>query len=291
MRIAASAFDLKANISYLPSGIEDDLMATIELVHNGTSRNPLFPSIWKRNTNRTFYEKKPVSSIVLLDLKKSISDISGAKIHFVIEKDELKKLAEIIYKTDRIRTENRSLHEYLGKMIRYSHEEAIETRDGLPLKNLEAGFAGEIFLKATRPWFIMNLMNKAGIGRMVALHSFQGIINSSGVALLTVDGMTPKNFLKGGQAIERLWLTITQKGLSMQPMTAITLFWQRWQLEGKESFAKKHRKLLQDVWEEYQSLFQEVNFSKEGQVMLFRFGYGKEIKYKTYRKDLKHFFK
>ena len=266
-------------------------MASIELVHNGTSRDPLFASIWKRNTNRTFYGKKPISSIVLHDLKKSISDISGAKIHFVVEKDELKKLSKIIYKTDRIRTENRSLHEYLGKMIRYSHEEAIETRDGLPLKNLEAGFAGEIFLKATRPWFIMNLMNKAGIGRMVALHSFQSIINSSGAALITVDGMTTKDFLKGGQALERLWLAITRHGLVMQPMTAITLFWLRWQIEGKKSFAKKHRKLLQDVWEEYQSLFQEVNFSKEGQVMLFRFVYGKEIKYKTYRKDLKHFFK
>ncbi|MFV9644544.1 MAG: ThiF family adenylyltransferase [Desulfobacterales bacterium] len=289
MRIAASAFNLKANIIYLPSDIEDDLMASIELIHNGTSKNPLFPSIWKRNTNRTFYEKKPIPSLVLNDLKKSISDIPDIRLHFVIEKDELKKLAKIIYKTDRIRTENRSLHEYLGKMIRYSHEDAIETRDGLPLKNLEAGFAGEIFLKATRPWFIMNLMNKAGIGRMVALHSFQGIINSSGAALLTVDGMNPEDFLKGGQALERIWLAITRQGLAMQPMTAITLFWLRWQIEGEKSFAKKHRKLLQDVWEEYRSLFPMVDFSREGHVMMFRVGYGEKIQYLTFRKDLETF--
>ena len=289
MRIAASAFDLNANIIHVPSNTEDNLMATLKLIHNGTPRNPLFASIWKRNTNRTFYEKRPVPSIVLNDLKKSISGIPGAKLHFVTEKDELKKLAKIIYKTDRIRTENRSLHEYLGKMIRYSHEEAIEKCDGLPIKNLEAGFAGEIFLKATRPWFIMNLMNKAGIGRMVALHSFQSIINSSGAALLVVDGMTPKDFLKGGQALERIWLAITQQGIAMQPMTAITLFWLRWQIEGEESFAMKHRRLLQDVWKEYQSLFQKVNFFKEGQVMLFRFGYGEEIKYGTYRKDVNSF--
>lgn len=291
MRIAASAFDLKAKINHLPSGVEDDLMASIKLFYNESSRDPLFASIWKRNTNRTFYEKKPITSLVLHDLKKSISDISGAKIDFVVEKDKLKKLAKIIYKTDRIRTENRSLHEYFGKMIRYTHEESIEKRDGLPLKNLEAGFAGELFLKATRPWFFMNLMNKAGIGRMVAFHSFKSIINSSAAALLAVDGMTPKDFLKGGQALERIWLNITRQGLSMQPMTAITLFWKRWQNEGEKSFAKKHRKLLQGVWEEYQSLFREVNFSREGQVMLFRFGYGEKINYKTYRKDLKHFFK
>jgi len=72
----------------------------------------------------------------------------------------------------------------------------------------------------------------------------------------------------------------------LQPMTAITLFWLRWQIEGEKSFAKKHRKLLQEVWKEYQFLFQKVNFSKEGQVMLFRFGYGTEVKYGTYRKNI-----
>ena len=137
----------------------------------------------------------------------------------------------------------------------------------------------------------MNLMNKTGIGRMVALHSFQSIINSSCAALLVVDGMNPENFLKGGQALERIWLSITQQGLAMQPMTAITLFWQRWQIEGEKSFAKKHRRCLHDVWKEYQSLFNKVKFSREGQVMLFRFGYGEKIKYGTYRKNLKHFFK
>ena len=35
----------------------------------------------------------------------------------------------------------------------------------------------------------------------------------------------------------------------------------------------------------------EVNFSREGQVMLFRFGYGKEIKYGTYRKEPDSFLK
>ncbi|MCD4812032.1 hypothetical protein K8R14_05590, partial [bacterium] len=71
--------------------------------------------------------------------------------------------------------------------------------------------------------------------------------------------------------------------------TAITLFWLRWQIEGEKSFVKKHRRLLHDVWEEYQSLFNEVNFSNEGQIMLFRLGYREEIKYGTYRKNVNSF--
>jgi hypothetical protein len=195
----------------------------------------------------------------------------------------------MIYKVDRIRTEHRSLHEHLCKMLRFTHQEAMETRDGLPLKNLEAGLAGEIFLKMTRPWWVMNLVNMFGLGRLVALHSYQGILNSSGVALLTVDGMDSEHFLKGGQALERIWLLLTHKGLMMQPMTAITLFWLRWQMEGEGSFSHKHQKLLRSVWETFRTTFPRVDFSQEGQIMLFRVGYGKEIAFGTYRKDVNTF--
>ena len=80
-------------------------------------------------------------------------------------------------------------------------KEAMEKQDGLPLKNLETGFAGEIFLKATRPWWVMNLINRIGLGRMVALHSYQAILNASAAALLTVRGMEPEDFLKGGSGL------------------------------------------------------------------------------------------
>lgn len=289
MRIAASTFGLKTRIDYLPSGGKDDLMASVELIHGDFEKDPLSDSIWKRNTNRKFYDKRPLPFSVLDDLKKSIAGFPGVKLHFVTEKPDLKKLAKVIYKVDRIRTEHRPLHEHLCQMVRYTHDEAVKKRDGLPLKNLEAGLAGEIFLKVTRPWKVMNLANSIGLGRMVALHSFQGIINASGVALLTVDGRETGDFLKGGQALERIWLTITQKGLSMQPMTAITLFWLRRLIEGEESFAKNHRELLHEVWEEYQLFFPEVDFPKDGNVMLFRFGYGKDIRYGTHRKEVDSF--
>ena len=74
-------------------------------------------------------------------------------------------------------------------MIRFSTQEALAKRDGLPLKTLDAGVAGEIFLKSTRPWWIMNAVNHIGLGRMVALHAYQALRHASAAALLTVAGM------------------------------------------------------------------------------------------------------
>ncbi len=289
MRIAASALGLEARINYLPSASEEDLMASMELIPAEVREDPLFDFIWKRHANRKLYDRRPIPLSTLNGLRESMLDVPGTKLHFLTETVDLKKMAKTIYKADRIRTEHRPLHEHLVRMIHFTDQEALKRRDGFPLKNLEAGRAGEMFLKMTRPWAVMNIVNKIGLGRMVALHSYQAIVNSSSVALLTVQGMEAEDFLKGGRALERIWLNITKDGLLMQPMTAITLFWLRWQIEGEESFAKKHRNLLHSVWEEYRKLFPEVDFSRDGHVMLFRLGYGKEIKHFTYRKDIDSF--
>jgi hypothetical protein len=101
--------------------------------------------------------------------------------------------------------------------------------------------------------------------------------------------MSTSDFLNGGKALERIWLTLTRLGISMQPMTAITLFWLRWLIEGRENFQEKHRQLLAQAWETYKSLFQSVNFDTEGHVMLFRFGFAATSNTGTYRKEAASF--
>lgn len=288
MKIAASMFGLKADIVCLPSD-EKNIMASMKFTRDKIVVNPLSFFIWERHTNRTLYKKAAISPNILNEMQKAISDFSDVKLHFVTGASKLSKLAKIIYNVDRIRTEHKGLHEHLGKMIRYTHDEAVEKRDGLPLKNLEAGDAGELFLKTFRPWRAMNIANKIGMGRMIALHSFLGIVNSSGAALLTVNGKGNENFLKGGMALEKIWLNFTQKELSFQPMTAITLFWHRWQNGRKEDFSENHQKLLTNVWKEYEELFSDVDFANDSHIMLFRFGIGKEIQCGTYRKDISSF--
>jgi hypothetical protein len=70
----------------------------------------------------------------------------------------------------------------------------------------------------------------------------------------------------------------------MQPMTAVTLFRLRWILDGQDGFEAKHRDLLRDLWPKFDSHFPEADLSREGQVMLFRIGYGRGIEFGTYRK-------
>jgi hypothetical protein len=269
----------------------DDHIATLTLAASGRflSKDPLGGLLGARYTNRRFYRKKPVPATLIDTLKKAVLDFPGVNLHLITRKKDLHTLAKLVYAVDRIRTEYRPLHEHLCKMIRFTDEDAMVKRDGLPIKNIEAGLAGELFLKATRPWPVMSMANKIGLGRLVALHAMTGIRRSSGSALLTVDGVRALDFLTGGRVLERLWLTLNKYGLCMQPMTAITLFRMRWLLEGKDAFSNLHQKVLEDVWKDFQTLFPDADLDMHGQIMLFRFGYGPEIKYGTYRKPFEKF--
>lgn len=288
--VAATACGLQATITRFPAPQEQpDLMASIAFTPRAEAVDPLIHAVWQRVTNRTWYAQRPLPPATLQTLKTCVAEVPGAALRLVTEATELRRVARLVAEADRIRTENRALHEHLYKMLRFTAQEALATGDGLPLKNLEAGLAGELFLKSSRPWWVMNLMNKLGLGRIVALHAYQALRHTSAAALLTVPDITPGDFLSGGEALQRLWLTLTSLGLAMQPMTVVTFFWLRWQLEGAQSFVPQHQALLRRVWQEYHALFTADSRLGKGHVMLFRIGYGGAIRHVTPRRTLESF--
>lgn len=284
IRLAATTMGLDATTQILPDAALENLMATVHIQPGDHGADPLARSIWTRCTNRRPYSKRPLPDWVQADLNARIQDMPEAQLHLLTDRAQLRKLAKVIYMADRIRTEHQGLHEHFTSMIRFSDQEAQQRRDGLPLKNLEAGLPGEAFLRLTKPWPVMRAVNRIGLGRMVAMHSAQGILSSGAAGMVVVDGLESRDFLLGGQALQRIWLAIEHHGLQMQPMTAITLFWLRWLWEGPTSFSEKHQKLLERVWQDLKGLFVHVDFKKQGPVMLFRTGYGPAIRHRTLRR-------
>ncbi len=286
--VAASELGLSADVR-LPGAIGGDgLIAEVGLDRGASEADPLCEVIWERCTNRRLFKRKEIST-GLVGRFAAEAERLGCRLHTVRGREDLKALGRLVFQADRIRTEHQGLHEHFAHMVRFTPQEAEQTRDGLPLKNLYGGFAGEQFLKLTRPWSAMRVANAIGAGRMVAMHSARGIVNSGAVCLLTAPGFGWADFVNGGRALERCWLKLTALGLAMQPMTAITLFRLRWDMEGEQAFSPRHGKMLKALWPEFDALFPAVDFSREGPVMLFRIGYARPIRYGPYRTPVEQF--
>jgi molybdopterin/thiamine biosynthesis adenylyltransferase len=282
--IAASRIGLATRVKYVTNCDEDNEVAQLFFEREDGVGDSLADFIWSRNTNRKPFSKEALPHSTLIKLRAAVTKKDGIDIHFITKRDDLKRVAQMVFKADTIRTEHKGLHRHLMEMIRFSTLEANETRDGFYIKNLEAGPAGDFFLKATRKWSAMKWANRLGLGKMVALNAYNGILQSSGVALIVASGIEKEDFVKGGRALERFWLTLTQMSYQMQPMTALTLFFLRLQLEGDGNFSKAHAGMLQQIRKEYDRLFPNCDFNRQGQIMLLRFGRADDIVYPTLRK-------
>ena len=285
--IAAKACGLTPTVALGPTQDRPDLAASISLERAEDPREDiLVDALWRRHTNRKPYRKRQIPDGIFNRLGAVASD-SGGHLDWINTPERLNKLADAIFKADRIRMERQDLHEHLVKMVRFTPQSAEETRDGLPLKNLEAGLGGEMFLKATKSWKTMRVANLFGASKVGAGIAAKGIRHSGGAGLLAVPGTGIADFLQGGRSLQRVWLTLTHYNLRMQPMTAVTLFRLRWLLEGPETFSPKHRDMLSTVWASLAELFPKA--WAQGPVMLFRAGFGKPIHFGTYRRPVESF--
>ena len=282
--LAATRYNLSAQVSWLPEPENRDAVARIDLAPGDLPESPLARFIWTRHTNRTAYTGDPIPDSDIEALTNSISGIPGARLTLIRDRAGIRSLSGLIYEVDTIRSQRRDLHTHLMKMIRFTPDRALLKRDGLPLKNLEAGRSGETILKLCRPWAVMHLANRMGLGRMVAKTAARWTRQSSAMGLLTISGRNTEARLTGGRALERLWLTATRQGLSFQPMTAATLFRERWESGLKDSFSMSHQQRLGKIWPLYDRIF-DIN-PGETQIMLFRLGYGGSVSCRTLRNYL-----
>jgi len=267
----------------MPGNGDENEIASIGFTKTGDLPDPASSAVWTRCTNRRpFLSRRAVEPFCQESLREAAAP---AHLLYVQNPRPMLGLGRLVYLADRIRVERRDLHEHFMGMTRFDPPDGGDSPDGLPLKNLYAGAAGEAFLRLTRPWSRMRAANMLGVGRLVALHSKQSIAASPLAGLLCVESSSPQDVVKGGMALERVWLTATRLGLALQPMTAITLFWLRWKLEGPDAFSQSHQRLLKLVWPEFEACFPGLG-EKYWPMMLFRAGYAKPIGYGTPRRSV-----
>ncbi len=289
MHLAATRYGMEGQIAYYPEPDEPLRVADIHFQANGHQEDPLQRYIPDRHTNRSVYDGRAIAPEVKDALKAQCNPFPGIDLELIEDRERRQKIAQLVWQADRIRLENRQLHAHFMRMVRFSVETALDRRDGLPLENLEAGQGGNMFLRLTRPWPVMNVCNHLGASRLIARISHNAIVQASAVGLVKCRDHEPRSFLEGGRALQRIWLAATRAGLDFQPMTAITLFWLRWQLGAQSEFPAHQQHMLEAIWPAYESLLGDAQDPGQGHVMLFRIGYGRRITCRTLRRPIATF--
>ena len=269
INIIAKQFGLMVNIEILPG--EVDCTAKIVFADGESMPQELFEAIPLRSTNRKPYEKKlllPEHKGMLLSSAKD----AGGELRLVEDAEVMKVLSTALSLNEQLLMENRELHDFLFGMIRWTKEEEKQA-SGLYVKTMEFPVPVQLLLKfVVVHWKATTFLNKIGLSKAIPKQSSALYTASSAFGAICIRDISDRSFIEGGRALQRVWLTATKLGLSLQPVTALPYLMQRIESRDTRSLSHEHISLIQKAYSYIHTAF--VLKGEEKIALLFRIGYG-----------------
>lgn len=266
--IAAEHFGYDANITLFPEVGRIDHTATIRLEKvKDKKENGLFKAIRERATNRKTYK----SYVLTEDEKKSVMQIkgeNGAEIRLAEKREDVKKLAAIVSLNERLLLENKHIHDFLFSIIRWTDKEEKE-KPGMHVKTLELALPQQFIFRCLKSWGVAEWAKKIGLPKFIAKENAKVYASSSAIGAIAMEGDTPKDFMQAGRLLQRVWLTLTSMGLSLQPVTAVAYLAQRIEAGEGGVLSAEHQQLVKEADEETRKI---LGIGGRTIAMVFRIG-------------------
>ena len=168
-----------------------------------------------RRVNRAFYKNKKIQSEKVSTLKNIFHGDSNARLIWIDGVKDKKCFQQIIFDADRILFEDKRLHQGLFRWINLKGKFKDE---GMNIDVLGLNMVQRALFPILSDWSKMKILNKVGVSRMAAFNSIQLLSSSPSYALITINNISPENYINGGRTMERFWIKANALGLSVHPM-------------------------------------------------------------------------
>ena len=225
--LSAHAAGWKVRCELLPLANAPELIARFRFFQSEEDdaeivrRPELYDFITTRRTNRRLGNRQPLQPDDREALSVAVRSVAGSQVYWLEDESQIRLCAELVGQADILQLTDKWLHDFLVKEIRWTPEEARATCDGIGLESLELSPSDKAGFELCRDWSALQIVREVGGGRNLSKISRKAIASASAVGLITANGVTADAFFSAGRAIERMWLTATERHLAIHPMTAL----------------------------------------------------------------------
>ncbi|OGM94658.1 hypothetical protein A2524_02020 [Candidatus Wolfebacteria bacterium RIFOXYD12_FULL_48_21] len=266
--IAAAHFGYKAEMVLFPEVGRNDHTATVRLEKAVEKKETgLFKAIRERATNRKIYQ-----SYVLTEEEKEyiegMKGEGGAEIRLVDNREDVNKLATIVSLNERLLLENKHIHDFLFSIIRWTDEEE-KGKPGMHVKTLELAPPQRFAFRRFKSWKFVECANRIGASKFIAKENAKVYASSSAIGAIIMESDAPKDFMQAGRLLEHMWLTLTNRGLSLQPVTAVAYLAQRIKAGDVSELSAEHQELIKRADKETREI---LGIGDKTIAMVFRIG-------------------
>lgn len=269
LTIAAPGLGLRAEIRLFPDPAAPEHVAEVLFAEGETVKDPLSYWIERRCTNRKKYVPIPLTEFQRQELVAAPGEGVAAQVHLVHEPGEVRVLAALLAKNDRLVFENRNLHAFLFDHLRWSDEEARTTGDGMDIKTLELAPTDRLAFPLLKHWPLVGFLNRLGLPYLIENTALKLLGSSAAIAGVSLPDLEPATLVRGGRAVQRFWLQATALGLSVQPVAGLALLVQRLRSGNNDELDETQRALVTEVGAGLDRAFDSAGRSL---IMCFRLG-------------------
>lgn len=284
--VAAAGAGRSARVQWLPVADNPLIAARVELVDApvAAADSALSAYIGARLTNRRPGRQTPLQGDQVAALQAAAS-AHGGQLHLCSDKARLDELAEILGIGDALRMFTVNLHAEMMSELRWTPHETEATRDGIDIATLELGGAQRGMIRMMRRFGFAKVMRKLGAGKAFIAANRQTLAASSAFAVVTIPGHGLADYLQGGRAMERVWLTATSLGLAFQPLAALAYLLMRVRFFAGQGLPPELARTLQELLARMDRVFPEID-PTHGHVLYFRLADAEPVTVRSLRRPV-----
>ncbi|MBC2642992.1 MULTISPECIES: Rv1355c family protein [unclassified Rhodococcus (in: high G+C Gram-positive bacteria)] len=146
----------------------------------------------------------------------------GARLCLVTDRDDIAAIGAILAESDRIRFLTPTLHREMIGELRWPPTDSVET--GIDVRALELDSAELSTLALLRRPEVMEHLGAQDGGRALGKSTADRVASSSAIAVVAIPGNTPRDYVRGGEATESVWIEAQALGLAVQPISPVFLY-------------------------------------------------------------------
>ena len=282
--IQAHALGLEVALHYFPLPQEPGLVAAFcfaaapalraDTAYESHSYDGLVGVLAQRRTNRNLGPRIRLDPATLGALVGAVASVAGAGLHVLEAEADLERIGALIGAGDRLRFLHPRFHQDMMEELRWTPEEVAQTGDGLDLATLPLSAVDRAGLEMCRDPAAMRLLREWNAGSRLKTMSEKAVAAAGAVALLTMPGDQPIDYLLGGRAMQRAGLVATERQVAFQPLTTLPYMFKQvlHDVDGDPSLAAAMSPAMMaelvDLQRQYQGLFRVPEGA--GEILLFR---------------------
>ncbi|SFU16607.1 ThiF family protein [Algoriphagus locisalis] len=287
LRLEAARIGIAVKIDFQIERFDQELIASVYFVSkNGhplqVPHGSLVEGIDLRSTNRKNTSRARISE-EKLDSFKELANELGIDFQALTSDDQLKSLSPILGGMDRIRLLHEQGYKDFISEIRWSDQEAIQSKDGIDVATLELEKGARAAMGLIKDPGTVEFFRKHDLGHGLSKIGDNTILTSSAVVMLSVDEYSPQWILKAGIALQRIWIAANLAGFSVQPVSASLFIFQRVKREVINGFTEMEVSQIGKFENQLDQLFPSGMKEK---LFMIRINQAGEPSMRSYRKDI-----